>query len=491
MGLEDRYRQEEGIVFLTGVQAIVRFLLDQRGADRLAGIDTAGFVSGYPGSPLAGLDLELERQKGLLSAAGVIHRPGVNEELAATAVEGSQLVQGYSGARHQGVFGVWYGKAPGLDRATDAIRHANLMGTHTRGGVLALVGDDPTAKSSTVPSASEGGMCDLGLPVLYPADPQEMLDFAFHAIAMSRSCGLWAGMKVATNVADGMGSVEVGCGRVRPVLPELTLDGRPYQHRPNGHVLGAVLMEMERSLIEARLEGARRYGAENHLNRVVASSPADWMGIVAAGKTYLDVRQALLGMGLDDEVLARHGIRLLKLGMPFPLDEALVRRFGAGLREIVVVEEKRPFVELFVKDALYGVTDRPTVVGRRDERGGPLLSGAGELDPDAIAIALGPRLLAGHQIPSVQARLDGLTRLEHLAQESTAAGAVLRRTAYFCSGCPHNRSAQVPDGALVGGGIGCHGMVLLMSPRQVGEVIGLTQMGGEGAQWIGMAPFTE
>jgi indolepyruvate ferredoxin oxidoreductase len=347
------------------------------------------------------------------------------------------------------------------------------------------VGDDPTAKSSTLPSASEAALSDAFLPVIFPADPQEVLDLGLHGIALSRASGLWVGMKVATNVADGSATIEVSPSRVRPTLPMVELDGRPYEHRPSARVIPPAVLELERTLHHARLEAARRYASENGLNAVTRRGPHDRVGIVAAGKTYLDVRQALAAMGLTDDELGGHGIRLLKVSVPFPLDPALVRDFARGLREVVVVEEKRPFLELFVKDALYGMSDGPVVVGRHDDEGRLLFPSTGELDPDVIAGALGARLLADHDVPSVRARLEAIC-----AATEPDGAPLPPRTPYFCSGCPHNTSAVVPTGALVGGGIGCHAMVLYRSPEQVGEVIGLTQMGGEGAQWIGMAPFT-
>ncbi|WP_344937019.1 indolepyruvate ferredoxin oxidoreductase family protein [Sphaerisporangium flaviroseum] len=472
--LEDRYGREEGRVHLTGIQALARLPLDQRRRDRGAGLDTAGFISGYQGSPLGGYDLELGRTRALLEEHGVIHRPGLNEELAATSVGGTQIAATLAGFRHDGVFGIWYGKAPGLDRATDAIRHANLAGTHRNGGVVALVGDDPVSKSSTVASASEAALADLLLPVLYPADPADILELGLHGFALSRHSGLWTAMKIVTNVADGSATVDLPAMRPEPVLPEVLFDGRPYRHVPTARMLTPVPLELERSAYYARMEIARAYGHENRLNRVTAGRPGDEIGLVAAGKTYLDLRQALAILGLDDEELARRGVRLLRLGMPWPLDGRTVREFAAGLREIVVVEEKRPFVEQQIKELLYAVPDRPAVLGKTGETGRPLFSAGGELGPDLIARRLAPRL--------------GVEPPPRASRETIP---LMARTPYFCSGCPHNRSTKVPQGTLVGAGIGCHTMVVFMDEAQAGEVGGLTQMGGEGAQWIGMAPFLD
>lgn len=477
--LDDRYLLENGLVHLTGVQALARLPLDLLRADQRAGRATAGFISGYEGSPLGGYDLELSRNQRLLDALGIVFRPGVNEELAATAVQGSQLASASPDKTVDGVIGIWYGKSPGLDRATDALRHSNLMGTHASGGALALVGDDPAAKSSTVPGTSELLLADLGMPTLYPADPQEALDFGLHAVAMSRASGLWVAMKIATNVADGSGTVQVHPDRVVPVVPE-----HAVAHQVTATMLQPMLGELERSRDGARLAAAREYAAVNGLNRVVAGGKDDRVGIVAAGKTFLDLRQALRILGFDDAELARRGVRLLHLGMIHPLEPSAVTGFAAGLTEIVVVEEKRPFIESALKDLLYGRPAAPAVSGKRHPDGTPLLPPGGELDPDTIAAALAARLGAIGGFPSVDHWLSASRPpRQHIELP------LLPRTPYFCSGCPHNSSTKVPDGSLVGAGIGCHAIVALMDPGSVGTVTGLTQMGGEGAQWIGMEPF--
>lgn len=507
--LDDRYLLESGTVYLTGIQALVRVLLDRHRLDQRAGLTTGTFVSGYEGSPLAGYDLELARQAKLLGAHDVVHRPGLNEEIAATSVQGSQLVPDVDGATCDGVVGVWYGKAPGLDRATDAIRHANLMGANSGGGVLALVGDDPTSKSSTVPSASEMALADLMLPTLYPADCQDILDLGLHGVALSRACGLWVGMKIITNVADGAGTVDVDLDRLTFPAPERLVsdghDGRSvangngngtgtgargagaYRHAVTAKMVGAVPVQAERSAQRIRLEIARRYARAAGLNTIVHRGPADRIGVVAAGKTYLDTCQALSLLGLDEEALTAHGVRLLKLGMVYPLEGEVVREFADGLAEVVVVEEKRSFVETAVKETLYGGAGAPAVFGKHDPDGAELLPADAELDPDIVAERLASRLLAHVDVPAARAYLDRRRR-----QRTRTVLPLVPRTPYFCSGCPHNRSTtQVPDGSLVGAGIGCHAMVLLMDPAQVGDVVGLTQMGGEGAQWLGMAPFLD
>jgi indolepyruvate ferredoxin oxidoreductase len=473
--LDDRYRAEPGTVYLTGVQAIVRMLLDQRRHDQACGLDTRLFISGYEGSPLAGLDLELARRQPLLDEHGIVFRPGLNEESAAMAVEGTQLGQQAGIGRHDGVTGIWYGKAPGLDRASDALRHASLMGTHRHGGALAMVGDDPAAKSSTVPSGSELALADFAMPVLYPADPVEIVTLGLHGIAMSRLAGLWAGLKIVTAVADGSMSGELGT--FRPATPDMEIDGVPWRHQVTGRMLQPALGQLERDIYRARLEIARRYARANELNQIPVRGPNDTIGLVAAGKNWLDLRQALALLGLGtDAALAQRGIRLLKLGMVWPLEPGIVREFGRGLREIVVVEERRAFTELAVKDVLYGSTDAPAVYGKRGPDDAPMLAEHGELDPYDIAVMIAPRL--GVPAPAV-------TRRPVVTLSLTP------RTPYFCSGCPHNTSTRPAEGSLVGAGIGCHAMVLMMDPRQVGQVTGLTQMGGEGTTWIGMAPFTD
>ncbi len=484
--LDDRYLITDGLVHLTGIHALARLPLDQRRADRRAGRNTAVFISGYEGSPLAGYDLELSRQQALLDEYGIVFRPGVNEELAATAVQGSQLAATAAGRRFEGVTGLWYGKSPGLDRASDALRHANLMGTHPSGGALALVGDDPDAKSSTVPGASEQLLADLGMPTLYPAVPQDVLDLCLHGVALSRASGLWTGVKIATDVADGSGTVQVHPDRIVPVLPDPVVDGQRFAHRVTARMLQPDLAELERSRNGARLELARRYAAANGLNRLLRAGAGDRIGIAAAGKTFLDLRQALRVLGLDDAELARRGVRLLHLGMIYPLEPGIVQRFAAGLSEIIVVEEKRSFVESAVKDLLYGRPDAPAVTGKCHPDGSELFKADGQLDPDVIAAGLAPRLLAHGDFPSVRHWQESARPRRDRIELP-----LLARTPYFCSGCPHNSSTKTPEGSLVGGGIGCHAMVLLMDEGQVGTVTGLTQMGGEGAQWIGMAPFVD
>ena len=490
--LEDRYTAESGPVQMTGVQALARLPMNILRSDRARGLKTAVFISGYEGSPLGGYDLELGRHAGLLASYDLVFQPGVNEELAATSVQGTQLAAGMEDARVEGVTGFWYGKSPGLDRASDALRHANLMGTHPLGGAVAFVGDDPAAKSSTVPGASEFLLADLGMPVLYPADPQDVLDLGTHAVAMSRLSGLWVALKIATNVADSSGTVEIDSGALDPRLPRVTFEGKKWEHQPNARMLQPGLSEMERTREGVRLEAARAYAQANRLNRIQtfgpsrsgASSGEASIGIVAAGKTYLDTRQALRTLGLDEAELAARGVRLLRLAMIHPLIAPEIEEFADGLTEIIVVEEKRPFIESAVKEILYGTKNAPAVTGKTDPAGAPLFAAYGELDADLIAAGLAARLGTRPEFSTVTA-----WQARHAPARPVTLLPLVARTPYFCSGCPHNSSTKVPEGSLVGGGIGCHALVLMMEPEAVGDVLGLTQMGGEGAQWIGMAPF--
>ncbi|MEV0123302.1 indolepyruvate ferredoxin oxidoreductase family protein [Streptomyces sp. NPDC050703] len=474
-----RYRATAGRAQLTGIQALARLPIDQHRRDLAAGRDIATFISGYEGSPLAGYDLELGRLRELLAANDVRHVPGLNEEAAATAVQGSQLVNTLDGATHDGVLGIWYGKAPGLDRATDALRHGNLMGSHPAGGALVLVGDDPAAKSSSVPCSSELALMDLALPFLYPADSQEVIDLGLHAVELSRASGLWTALKIVTAVADGSSLVDLGAERPAPVLPPGS--GR---HEPTARLLQPTLGPLERDLMTTRLRLAREYGRLNRLNRIDVRGDGDVIGIAAAGRTYRELRAALDRLGLTDARLGEAGVRLLKIAMPYPLDAEAVVEFAAGLDQIIVVEEKRSFVETAVRDILYGRAGAPRVLGKEDERGRELIPPHGELDADTLLRPLA-RVLADGGVPVEGQRLERIGGRTQLPLVSLP-----KRAPYFCSGCPHNSSTKVPDDSLVGGGIGCHAMVLLMDEEQVGTVTGLSQMGGEGLQWIGMAPYT-
>jgi indolepyruvate ferredoxin oxidoreductase len=485
--IDDRYRRDEGTVFLSGAQALARVPLEQLRIDRRLGWNTAAYVTGYPGSPLAGFDRDVTAAATLAEADGYryVFQPGMNEELAATAVMGAQLSSGLRSAQYDGVIGCWYGKGPGLDRASDALRHAVMAGVSARGGAVALVGEDPSAKSSTLPTSSDVTLVDLRIPMLCPGDVQETVDLGRHAIAMSRASGAWTAIRIVEVVADGTGTVELHPERIVPVIPTVEIDGRPFVPHADGQLLTPHTIRMEAELHYTRLDLARRYGVDNGLNRITVRGPSDWIGIVATGHTFHEVREALAVLGLrTDDDLRSAGVRLLQVLMPWPLDPAVVREFGHDLAEVVVVEDKNQTLELAVTAALYPLATRPVVAGRRTPDGHPLMPSTGSLSADAIATQLRTRLvqrIAGE-------RLDAPTqRAAALAGRRIPLS--VNRTPYFCSGCPHNTSTQAPEGHLVGAGIGCHTMVALMEPGRYGEIVGVTAMGCEGAQWFGMAPF--
>ncbi len=493
--LDDRYRATEGRVLLTGVQALARLPLDQLRIDAAAGRNTAAFASGYPGSPLGGLDTEMSRAIRLVPELPFVHQPAVNEELGATSVMGSQLAATRPDARYEGVVGFWYGKAPGLDRAGDALRHGVFAGSSSMGGAVVLVGDDPDCKSSTMPSSSDATLVDLHMPILYPGTVAECLELGLHAVALSRASGLWTSMKIVTPIADGSGTVDLPALPAEPALPSIEVDGRPWRNTPSAMFLGRRMLEVERQFREIRLPLAESYAALNDLNRITIDPTDAWIGLVATGFTYYEVLDALRRLGLPSERdIEAAGIRLLQLRMPVPFNADKVRHFARGLDEIVVIEEKNPTLEWLIKDALYGGGHYPRIVGKHHEDGRVLMKSWGRLDADAIVAGLRERLAV--RLADRLARLDGgPTAREARTGEPGGARTLIplsiNRTPFFCSGCPHNWGTKVPDESLVGAGTGCHGMTLLMDEERVGESIGITAMGGEGAQWIGMAPFVE
>ena len=483
--LSDRYQSAEGRVLLTGIQALARVPIEQLRRDRAAGRNTAALLSGYPGSPLGGFDLEVARALKLCPELPIHHQPAVNEELGATSVMGSQLAAARPDAIYDGVVGIWYGKAPGLDRASDALRHGVFAGTSALGGAVALVGDDPACKSSTMPSSSDASLVDLHMPILYPGTVAECLELGLHAVAMSRVTGLWSAMKIVTAVADGSGTVELPVLSEEPVMSSVEVDGVPWTRTPSAKFLGAArMLEVEREFREIRLPLANQYGIDNKINRITVNPSDAWIGLVATGFTYQEMIEALRRLGLETERdIEAAGIRVLQLRMPVPFDADLVRTFAQGLDEIVVVEEKNPTLEWLIKDALYGTTSQPIISGKKDPAGEALMRSWGQLDADSITDGLRSRL---------NQRLSD--RLRPATPEPRTRDLIpltVTRTPFFCSGCPHNWGTKVPDGALVGAGTGCHGMTLLMDEERVGEGIGITAMGNEGAQWIGMAPFVD
>ena len=475
---EARYGANVRTAFLTGIQAVARLPLDQRRLDRRAGLDTAGFISGYRGSPLGGLDQELWRNSAQLDAHRVVFQPGINEDLAATAVWGTQQVGLFPGALHGGVFGMWYGKAPGLDRSTDAIRHANAAGTSPLGGVLAVVGDDHGCKSSTLPAASEYELRDLGVPVLAPADVQDVLDFGLAGWTLSRYAGCWTGLIALTDIMDSALSVVVDLDRHQFVLP-------PHGEQPHIRLADSPLEQESR--LETKLGLVRAFAAANPIDRIVAAPSRPRVVVVTAGKAYADVREALAKLELRSEAAIREaGIRLVKLGMTWPLDDERVREFCQDTDRILVVEEKRAFVEEQLKAILFG--DPVQVVGKRPWTGGedrataPGFPASGELDVPMIAATLATVL---RRVPDTG--YLGEVAVTAGALPDDARNAKDARQPLYCAGCPHNTSTRVPEGSRAAAGIGCHYMAQWMD-RSTATV---THMGAEGVNWIGQAPFTD
>ena len=484
VALDDKYALESGRVFLTGTQALVRLPMLQRRRDDDAGRKTGVFVSGYRGSPLGGYDKALWQARAFLARHDIHFQPGVNEDLAATAVWGSQQLGMVGPTRYDGVVGIWYGKGPGVDRCGDAIRHANSAGTARHGGVLMLLGDDHGAKSSTLPHQSDFAMVDAMIPVLHPAGVQEFLDLGLHGIAASRFSGLWTGFKCVTAIVDSSATASVDPARVDTALPEdfAMPEGGLNIRWPDDR------FEAEERLHEAKLAAFRAYARRNRLDRIAWDSPQPRIGVAASGKSWLDVMQALDDLGVDSDMAAALGLRLYKIALAWPLEPEGLRRFADGLEEIVVVEEKRGLIEDQVKSLLYGAARAPVVVGKRDEAGAPLFPAARELSADHVAQVLARRLAARGGAEGLPARLSNrAARIAAAAAPPESGGAKVLRTPYFCSGCPHNTSTRVPEGSRALSGIGCHFMAQSMDRNTATY----SQMGGEGAPWIGQAPFAD
>jgi indolepyruvate ferredoxin oxidoreductase len=482
VSLADKYTLEDGRAMITGTQALVRLLLDQRRLDTARGLNTGLYVSGYPGSPLGGLDLELGRARKFVGEADIVFHPGVNEELAATAVNGTQLVPELPGRRLDGVVGVWYGKTPGLDRAADAIRHGNVSGTSHLGGALALIGDDPSCKSSTLPGSCEAMARSLVLPLLAPSSIAEIRRLGLHAVALSRFSGTWAGMKIVSDIADGAATIPMAVDWDEiPAPPGESRGSAPILLAPSS-------VEAEHDLFTKRLERIRAYAREARLNRVHFEPARPRLGLVAAGLSFATLLRALEDLGIGEDQLDALGIRLIRIDMPWPLDRETVRELNDGLEEVLVIEDKLAFLETHIKEALYGVDGAPRVLGKEDREGRPLVPSKGSLDADAVARALG-QILPAEQLP--ESAEQSLARL--VERETAAAGLAPEsvRTPFFCSGCPHNISTKDGADQLVGAGIGCHSLVAVDPSGQRGSMPGgAPQMGGEGAQWLGMSPFT-
>lgn len=479
--LDSRYTASEGWVYMTGTQALVRLPIQQRLRDAADGLNTGGYISGYRGSPLGRYDIELWRAGAQLKQHNIVFRPGLNEDLAATAIWGAQQLNNFPGATVDGVFGIWYGKGPGVDRSADALRHANFAGVSPKGGALALAGDDHGAKSSTAVNFSDTLFIAVGMPVIYPSNTQELLDFGLHGIAMSRFSGCWVGMKVVTDVAEGGGTVYVG-----PDLPQIVLPPRPSAPASGlwARPIDAPVAQEER-LYQHKLPAAIAYARANNLNRIVGDGERAKIGVVAAGKAWQDLLQALGNLGVGDDGAAV-GLRLLKVGMVWPLDPVIVREFAQGLDLVIVIEEKRPLLEDQIRSVLYGDPRAPRIVGK-------FFDGlAFDASPGSAAIPnfgeITPELVAGVLVKAVSSHDPNCA-----LSAPEAPGAILSnrpapmRSPGFCAGCPHNRSTPVPEGSRALAGIGCHWMATLVNPQQTATA---SHMGGEGAMWLGQQPFT-
>src|SRR5688572_17544192 len=468
--LDDKYDLEKSRIFVTGFQALVRLCLMQKERDRRAGLDTAGYVSGYRGSPLGGLDQQFQRAKAWLDKSDVVFQAGINEELAATAVWGTQQAELRGEGKYDGVFGMWYGKGPGVDRCGDVFRHANFAGTSKHGGVLALMGDDHTAESSTTAHQSEFHFVDLMIPILNPAGIQEILDYGLYGWAMSRYTGAWTALKCMHDTVETTAVVDGSLDRVKIVIPEDFA-------MPEGGLnirLGDTILGMEARLTDYKRDAMIAFVRANKLNRIITSGGRNpKIGIITLGKSYLDVRTALDELGIDEVRANDLGLRLYKVACPYPLSQRELAEFADGLELIIVVEEKRSLIEVQVREELYGTADQPTCIGKKDERGNWLFPVKGALDPNDIAICIGERILARGYNEEIAAHV---ARLKQAQDVLNATIDVAVRTPYFCSGCPHNTSTVVPQGMRAYAGIGCHFMAQWMDR----QTLGFTHMGGEG-----------
>lgn len=480
--LEHKYTRQEGRIYLSGVQALVRLPLMQRLRDQAAGLNTAGFISGYRGSPLGGFDLELWRARKHLEAAGVKFTPGLNEDLGATMVWGTQQTNLFPGAKVEGVYGMWYGKGPGVDRTGDVFKHANAAGTSKHGGVLALAADDHACRSSTLPHGSEGEFTSAMMPILNPAGVQDILDMGLIGWAMSRYTGRWVGFKTIAETVESSASVDVNPLALRIVTPDdfVMPAGGLNIRWPDPP------MDQEMRLHQYAVKAAQAFARANKIDRIVIDSPNPRLGIITTGKSYLDVLQALEYLGLDARACAELGIRVYKVGMTWPLEPVGLRAFARGLDDIVVVEEKHAFIESQMKESMYNWDDgrRPSIVGKYDENGEWILPSTGELTPARIAGVIARRIQRFHNSEQME---NVLRWMEEKESELALPRAAFPRVPHYCSGCPHNTSTVVPEGSRALGGIGCHYMVTWMDR----DTDTFTQMGGEGVTWCGQSAFTE
>ena len=479
VSLADRYTRRAEPILITGVQALVRLMVLQAERDAAAGLKTGGYVSGYRGSPLGTLDSAFAAAGAIVADHGVVVQPAVNEELAATAVAGSQQIAQSQGARVQGVFALWYGKGPGLDRASDALRHGVYQGSSPYGGVVLAVGDDHVAKSSSIVCCSDDVVAGLQVPLLYPADAAEIVAYGLHGFALSRHTGSYTALKIITEVADATRVVETGELQVTPVLPPIAVPAIGLHNR-----WPETPLEQEARHIDHRLPAVAAYVRANGLDRTVLKANGARVGLVSAGKAWLDLLEGLRLCGLDEPRMAALGIALYKPAMVWPLEPQGLSAFAAGLQTLIVVEEKGEFLERQVKSILYGAPDAPAVWGKTGPSG-PMLPSTGDLTPERIASSVGSLLAA----LTGDAALSGHSEQSRavLGMQAELATAPMARKPFFCSGCPHNRSTVVPEGSRALAGIGCHGLAAYNRPT-TGS---FAQMGGEGVHWMGLAPFTD
>lgn len=484
VALDDKYALAQGSVFLSGTQALVRLPVVQRRRDIAAGLNTGGFISGYRGSPLGAYDQALDRARRILAEHDIVFRHGVNEDLAATMVWGSQQLNLFPKAKKDGVFGIWYGKGPGVDRSGDVFRHANAAGTSKFGGVLAVAGDDHGAKSSTLPHQTDHTFYGLMMPILYPSSVHEYVEYGLLGIAMSRYSGCWVAFKVLSETIEVTASVSLEGEQRQIALP----DASEFEMPPGGVNIRILDDWKDQDFLLQRYKvfAALAFAKKNHINRIIWDSPKPRFGIITSGKSYEDVRQALEEIGITQEIAASIGLRLYKVGMPWPLEPDGVRQFSEGLEEVLVVEEKRELIENQIKQQLFNwrADVRPLVVGKVDEKGDWLLHPENDLSVGEIAHVIAARLARFYDSERVRERLAYYTARE--AAQKAFAPAIVRKP-YFCSGCPHNTSTKAPAGSRALAGIGCHIMATWMDRN----TMTFTQMGGEGTPWCGQAPFTE
>jgi indolepyruvate ferredoxin oxidoreductase len=480
--LDDKYDLSQTRIFVTGFQALVRLCVMQKELDRRNGRNTAGFVTGYRGSPLGGLDTQFQRARKFLEASAVRFQGGINEDLAATAVWGSQQAELRGEGKYDGVFAMWYGKGPGVDRTGDVFRHSNLAGSSKYGGVLALMGDDHTAESSTTAHQSEYHFIDVMIPVLNPAGVQEVLDYGLYGWAMSRYTGAWVALKTMHETIESTAAIDASLDRINIVTPtDFILPDGGLNIRLNDPIL-----TQEARLHDFKRDAMLAFVRANKLNRTITSGGRDAkLGIITTGKSYLDVRQALDELGIDEVKCNALGLRIYKVGCSWPLSKRELQEFAEGLELIIVVEEKRSLIEVQVREELYGTANQPLCIGKKDEQGNWLFPVKGALDPNDVAICIGERLLKlGRGSDDIAQRVARLKEFQRVAAETKD---VAQRIPYFCSGCPHNTSTVVPQGMRAYAGIGCHYMAQWMDR----STLGYTHMGGEGANWIGEAPFSK